>query len=79
VTERQGAVVRRPLIYEPYLPWSCDVCGQTGRLCVPSEWDVECIECAMDEAHAIANPECPAKSRSFRVGKLEQPKPLEAF
>jgi hypothetical protein len=60
------------MTYEPYLPWTCDVCGRLGRVAVPAEADLQEREFRVEEAHAIATEgSCPAPV--LRTGQIVQP------
>jgi hypothetical protein len=62
--------------YEPYMPWSCDICGRRGDVIVPNDSDCHDRVRLVDESHAMmAEGECPGGWRvpGLRTGPIVNP------
>jgi hypothetical protein len=63
------------MTYEPYLPWTCDLCQASGEVSAPATADCTDLSAAVEEAHAIASPGCSGTWRNpgLHVGRIVVP------
>jgi hypothetical protein len=54
-------------VREMLLPWSCDACHAEGTVRYPAGEDPVSIHYRIEEAHAIANPDCHADNGFLRI------------